>query len=121
MLRAKQGNVVFKVRTDSAEWVEYPKDYVTRKQANKIATKPDMCWQFVQILKTDLAERGIENPEIYAIGSARVNKRPRGPLFDPEVDLAKVDWEPYRHASWVLPQPSQPPPLEKSLLESPGN
>lgn len=121
MLRAKQGSVVFRIRTDSAEWIVKPTKYVTRKQASKIATKPDMCWQFVQILKQDLEAKGITDAEIYAQGVARVNKRPSGPLFDPTVNLAQVDWEPFRHASWVLPQPSLPPPLDGAQLIPPEN
>jgi hypothetical protein len=105
MLRAKSGNVSFRIKTDSAEWIATTRDYVTSKQASKIATRPDMCWQFVQILKKELREAGITNPEIYALGHARLNNRPYSPLYNPDVNLAEVHWEPFRHATWLLPIP----------------
>ena len=110
MLRSKSGSVMFKIRTDSSEWFVSPKKYLSDKQARRVATHPDMCWQFVQILKEDLASEGIDSPEIYAIGNARLNRRPRGPIYDPQVNLAEVDWEPFSAATWILPQPSQEEP-----------
>jgi hypothetical protein len=107
MLRAKSGNISFRVKTDSAEWIIPATDYVTNKQASKIATRPDMCWQFVQILKSDLESNGIESPEIYPIGTARLNKRPYAPLYNPNTNLSEVDWEPFQHASWLLPMPAR--------------
>ena len=108
MLRAKSGQVSFRIKTDSAEWIVPVHDYVTSKQASKIATRPDMCWQFVQILKAELKDQGITDPEIYPMGHARLNNRPYAPLYDPKVNLAEIKWEPFRHATWLLPIPDLP-------------
>jgi hypothetical protein len=32
-----------------------------------------------------------------------VNGRELKQLIDPEVDLAKVKWEPFEHSDWILP------------------
>ncbi|MEJ2003721.1 MAG: HTTM domain-containing protein [Cyclobacteriaceae bacterium] len=103
MLRSKSGFVNFRVKTDSAEWITSPGKYLTAKQSGKIATHPDMLWQFVQILKDDLEAHGIQNAEIYAQGKASLNGRQLQPLYDPDVDMAKIEWEPFRHSSWLLP------------------
>ncbi len=103
MLRSKTGFVHFRIKTDSAEWVVPPTDYLTQKQAIKVASHPDMAWQFVQYLKNDLASKGISDPEIYAVGKASLNGRPYSMLYNPETDLAHIKWEPFRHATWLMP------------------
>ncbi len=105
MLRSKGGFVNFRVKTDSAEWIVAPNKYLTTKQSARIATHPDMLWQFVQILKSDLEEKGIRNAEIYAEGKASLNGRKLVPLYDPEVNMAEIKWEPFRHSTWILPLP----------------
>ncbi|MCA6078592.1 HTTM domain-containing protein [Fulvivirga sedimenti] len=105
MLRSKAGFVHFRIKTDSAEWVIAPGNYLTSKQAAKVATHPDMAWQFVQYLKKDLFSKGIADPEIYAVGKASLNARPYTTLYNPEIDLAKTEWEPFRHATWLVQLP----------------
>ena len=106
MLRAKGGYVNFKVvdHDTGEEWTERPRDYITRKQSNAIAGQPDMCWQFVQILKKELATQGKTNVSIYARGKLSLNGGKFQPLYDPEYDLAEVEWEKFRHSPWLLPQ-----------------
>jgi hypothetical protein len=107
MLRSKTGYVNFKVKTDSAEWFVNPNDYLTAKQSRKVASHPDMAWQFIQILKEDLSTKGIRDPQIYAYGGVSLNGRKHSPLYNPEVDLSAVEWEPFKHASWLLPIPKE--------------
>ncbi|MBK6267350.1 HTTM domain-containing protein [Marivirga sp. S37H4] len=105
MLRSKSGHVNFKVvnpANDSTEMVDKSK-YLTFKQQRVIATRPDMCWQFVQVLKKDYAERGWSDAEIYANGKVRLNNGLRQPLYDPERNLAKVEWYRFRKSDWLLP------------------
>lgn len=107
MLRSKSGSIHFKVidRNTGKEFRINPLKYVTSKQTGLIATRPDFCWQFVQILKEDFNERGMSDIEVYADGMVSLNGGPYGPLYDPSIDLAKVDWEPFKHSHWLVPMP----------------
>ena len=105
MLRVKQGYVSYKVVDNESgkEWKIAPQDYVTFKQSRALASRPDMCWQFVQILKKDFAERGYPNIKIFADGLVSLNGRKYQRLYDPEVDLAQVEWHRFKHSDWLLP------------------
>lgn len=105
MLRVKSGHVKFEVKEPSTgeTWSISPQTYLTRKQASKIASRPDMCWQFVQILKDDFKSRGHHNIEIYAQGKVSLNGRKYSPLYDSSINLAKVRWSSFQHAEWLLP------------------
>lgn len=108
MLRSKGGNLSFNLRNPQTneQWKVYLSDYLTDVQAADVATHPDMIWQVVQLLKKKYAAEGIQNLEIYAISEASLNGRPYQPFIDPTIDLAKVDWEPFKHAHWILPMKS---------------
>ncbi len=105
MLRSKGGYVNFKVvnpENDSTVMVDKSK-YLTPKQQRVIATRPDMCWQFVQVLKKDFAEKGWPNAEIYAVGKVRLNGRNSQPLYNPKKNLAQVEWHRFKKSDWLLP------------------
>ena len=85
------------------EWIVKPREFVSLHQASGIAAKPDMCWQFVQWLKSYYKEQGIDDVAIYAVGKVNLNGNGYAPLYDPEVNLADVEWEPFTHAGWLLP------------------
>jgi hypothetical protein len=76
---------------------------LTSKQADRIATRPDMIWQFVQRLKREYRERGIDPVEIHVVSRVSLNGRPRQPLIDPDYDMAKAEWHYFSHDEWVLP------------------
>ncbi|TVZ58487.1 vitamin K-dependent gamma-carboxylase-like protein [Flavobacteriaceae bacterium MAR_2010_105] len=104
MLRSRSGITSFKV-VDKASKVEIPvklEAYLTAKQIRNVKTKPDMMWQFAQHLKRSYAKNGME-VEVYVNSYLKVNDNPVKPFIDPEVDLANVKWEPYKHSSWILP------------------
>jgi len=105
MLRTKSGSVRFMVenRATGETWWEEPRDHLTAKQARKVATHPDMIWQFSQYLEKVYQERGYDNVAVYAHGKASLNGHPRDPLVDSSVDLASVSWQPFRHAEWIYP------------------
>jgi hypothetical protein len=105
MLRSKGGNLYFKLKNPKTDeqWNVYLSDYLTDVQAADVATHPDMIWQVVQLLKNKYAAEGIEGLEIYAVSEASLNGRPYQIFVDPAVNLAKVEWEPFSHASWILP------------------
>lgn len=105
MLRVKYGYVSFKVVNPDTgeEWEVKPKDFVSSDQVSSIATKPDMCWQFVQWLKAYYAEQGLNNIEIYANGKANLNGNGYAPLYNSEVNLAILQWKQFEHSDWLLP------------------
>lgn len=105
MLRVKSGYVNYLIKDPNTgeEWKVDPKDYLTRKQAGQVASRPDACWQFVQILKEDFKKKGLTEVEIYATGKVSLNGGPLQPLYDSSVNLADVEWQPFTHASWLLP------------------
>ncbi|GAA0892093.1 HTTM domain-containing protein [Fulvivirga kasyanovii] len=104
MLRVKSGYVFFKVVDPKTgrEWRVNPNKYLTYKQSKAIASRPDMCWQFVQILKEDYADKGYPEVAIYAVGKVSLNGREQQPLYDESIDLAKVEWKRFRHSDWLL-------------------
>ena len=104
MLRTKGGTLHFRV-VDSVTGLEQivsPYDYLTAQQAQVVATHPDLIWQFVQVLKADYALPG-RMLQIYAVSSVSLNGRPAQPLVDGRIDLAQVEWHPFRHAEWIVP------------------
>ena len=80
-----------------------PADELTRKQSDRVATRPDMIWQFAQHLEREFAAKGIAGVEVYAFADVSLNGRPLQPIVDSTVDLTKVDWSFFGHASWILP------------------
>jgi vitamin K-dependent gamma-carboxylase len=104
MLRAKSGQVEFRVEdvATGEHWRVSPYRYLTPKQVVAVATRPDMCWQFVQILKKEYQAEGRE-VRIFAQGQASLNGRPFQPLYHPEADLASVEWSRWKPAEWIVP------------------
>lgn len=105
MLRTKSGSVRFKIedlKTGETWWVE-PRDHLTSKQARKVATHPDMIWQFGQFLEKEYQKRGYDDLAIYAYGDVSLNGHPYSPMVDSSVDLSAVPWQPFRHATWIYP------------------
>ncbi len=103
MLRSRSGSLRLKVLNCENNKTHYVKlgDYLSKKQQHRIATHPDMIYQFIQKLKKEYEAKGMNDIEIYAIGRVRVNSHPYKPLIDPEVDLTKVSWYFWEHNPWI--------------------
>jgi hypothetical protein len=104
MLRSKSANTSFTV-VDKASKVQTKiklEEYLTKKQIRSASTKPDVMWQFAQRLKTVYAEKG-KDIEVNVKAYVGVNGRPLKQLIDPNVDLASVKWNPFKHHDWILP------------------
>ena len=105
MLRVKSGYISFTAKdpeTGESQLILL-KDYLTPNQRRKISTRPDMIWQFAQYLKKDLQQKGWKQVEVYAKTSTSLNGRKRQPLIDPDVNLAGVEWQRFKHSPWILP------------------
>jgi hypothetical protein len=105
MLRTKWGRIHYLVRNPATgeTWKVDPGDELPRKQADRVATRPDMIWQYAQHLGREYADKGIPNAEVYAFTEVSLNGRPLQPIVDSTVDLTKVDWQFLGHADWIVP------------------
>jgi vitamin K-dependent gamma-carboxylase len=83
-------------------WRIDPRDYVTSRQALKMATRPDMMVQFARHVAADHRRRGKGEVQVRARVHASLNGRPPQPLVDPTVDLAAQE-RLMGAAPWVLP------------------
>ncbi len=121
MLRSKSGNLSLLVHDPASgeSWTVSPLQYLTDVQYRKAAARPDMILQLCHHVVADLEAYGYRNLEIYAIGAVSLNGRPRRPLVDPEVDLAK---EPRTllPASWIAPFPGGPPGRQPASVPTQG-
>ena len=106
MLRAKGGSVRLEARnpdTGERELVR-PRDFLTAKQASRLATKPYFLHRFARRLEDHYRrERGWRETEVYALRSrVSLNGTPARPLVDPATDLTAVDWNYWGRNDWVL-------------------
>lgn len=105
MLRSRSGRANFKLvnhTTGNTKFVN-TKEYLSKKQAPRIAAYPDFAWQFAQRLKKEHAAKG-EAVSVFAIDSKiSINGRPYLPFINPEVDLANEKWNHWKHHEWILP------------------
>ena len=104
MLRAKSGNATYTVIDESTN-KKIPirlNDYLTKKQQRGATTKPDIIWQFAQYLKQDFAKKGT-SVKIFVNAYVSVNGKRSRPLIDSKVDLAKEQWQHFKHHTWILP------------------
>jgi hypothetical protein len=105
MLRIKSGYVRLMVednKTGTSFQIRL-QDYLTPKQARSLVTRPDVLYQFVQVLKEELPKQGYTDFAIYAHSMVSLNGRKPQPLYNPTVDLTKVEWHPFRHSDWLMP------------------
>jgi vitamin K-dependent gamma-carboxylase len=105
MLRSKRGYGHFEVKnlqTGEVAKVQVS-DYLTDRQREKVFTHPDMVLQFAHYLRDLWHRKGIPDVAVYAHVRASLNGRETQPFIDAEVDLAKVEWQPFQPADWVFP------------------
>lgn len=79
-----------------------PEDYLSERQLDKMATRPDMILQFAHILARELEREGVDRPQVRAWTEVSLNRRPWQPLVDPRVDLARVSRS-LAPADWIVP------------------
>lgn len=107
MLRTKSGIGDIKVRfADGAEKHIDSDEYLSRKQFRKMLTHPDMILQFAHHIRDEYLAQG-DTVAIFANIRVRLNGKERQFLVDPAVDLAKIEWQHFRHSDWIVPLESQ--------------
>ena len=104
MLRAKHGVATFKVvdkQTQESINIKLS-DYLTKKQQRLVSSKPDVIWQFAQRLKQVFKANG-QQISVFVDCKVQVNGKPFKRLINPDVDIANVEWKPFKHTDWILP------------------
>ena len=102
MLRAKSGVPAFEIVNKEDGLRERIKlDDLTRGQRYDFGNKPDLIWQYAQRVKKKYQAEGID-VEVYVRARVRLNGFEPQFLIDPEVDLASVPWDRFKHSDWIL-------------------
>lgn len=104
MLRSKSGRLVLtgEDQETGERFIINYKNYLSKKQARRITTKPDMIWQLAQYIKKKYASQG-QDIAIYANSRIKVNGRRYKVFLDATVDLGSVSWQHNKHHDWILP------------------
>lgn len=105
MLRTKTGVLRYSIRDPASgkSWDLLASERLSRGQARKITTRPDMIWQFAQRLAAEYAARGYPEVEIYVQSRATLNGRPLQEFIRGDVNLAREPWPYFGHAEWIVP------------------
>ncbi|WP_420468363.1 HTTM domain-containing protein [Panacagrimonas sp.] len=115
MLREKSGTLEYQVVTaDGTRMLVSPHAYLTEQQYREMAGQPDMILQLAHHIRDDFDARGLGPVQVYADSMVSLNGRAAQRLIDPVTDLARVE-DGLARAEWILPAPSEPPPLHRPL------
>lgn len=102
MLRRKTGATVFTIVDKATGQREsFGGKHLTRKQRGSVSTHPDMMWQYAQYLKKRYREEEGKEIEVYAKTNISLNGGPNFQLIDPEVNLAAIPWDYFKHSEWI--------------------
>lgn len=103
-LRDKASEAVFIVKDPiSQDSVRVrPIQYLTRRQARKMSTRPDMILQFAHYLGAVFKKEGFDNIAVFAEVQTQLNDRPVQLLINPSVNLLDVNKDTPIH-DWVIP------------------
>ena len=115
MLREKSGSLEYRVVTAKGDtFVVTPYEYLTEQQYREMSGQPDMILQLAHHISSDYEARGYGPVQVYADSMVSLNGRRAQRMIDPKIDLARVD-DGMRRAAWILPAPTQDPPLQQPL------
>ena len=103
MLRTKQGSGSYRIvdNATGTQEVVFPRDSLSRRQARKLATHPDMILQYAHHLRDQNAAAG-KDVAVYADFHVRLNGRKLQRFIDPKTDLARTKWQWFARKDWVL-------------------
>jgi vitamin K-dependent gamma-carboxylase len=106
MLRSKSGRVaIWVVDKECGERYRYNYNELLKNgQKHSFKTKPDLIWQLAQRIKNIEAEKGVD-VAVYVDAKVSVNGGVFHQFTNPEVDLAAMKWQHFKHHEWILPSP----------------
>ncbi len=115
MLREKSGSLQYRVvKSEGAMAIISPHEYLAEEQYREMAGQPDMILQLAHHIRNEYNAKGFGPVEVYADSLVSLNGRAMRPLIDPQVNLAEVK-DGLAYAQWIMPPPSEPPPLHRRL------
>lgn len=103
-LHDRRGNAQFFVVDENTgeSMLVNESDYLTRRQATRMKTRPDMILQFAHHLAKVHPATEPRRVRVHALVSMALNHRPPRLLIDPQVNLAAVPRS-LGPAPWILP------------------
>ncbi len=104
MLRSKSGYGSFRVvnqRTGETRVVR-PGKLLSKRQAQKLFTHPDMILQFAHYLRDEALRESGDTVQIYADIKVKLNGKKYYAFIDKDVDLAREEWSYFNSARWIL-------------------
>jgi hypothetical protein len=104
-LRDKEGFADFTIVDPKSgkNWYVRPEDYLTPRQARKMATQPDMILQFAYYLEKLWARHyHIDDVQVRVDNYVSLNGRPPAPMVNPSIDLTRIKRD-LGPADWILP------------------
>jgi len=103
-LRDKEAQAKFRVFDPKSNefWDIDNRDFLSRRQAQKMSTRPDMILQFAHHLGEIFIEDGYPHVRVFADVEAGLNGREYQQLIDSRVDLLGVDHNTH-HDEWIVP------------------
>lgn len=107
MIREKNGDVMYRVRSGDREFDVSPRRYLTADQEREFSGQPDMILQLAHHIANDHTVNGTR-PEVRVDAWVAWNGRRRARIIDPSVDLARVEDSIWPPASWILAAPTGP-------------
>ncbi len=120
MLREKSGALDYRVVDATGHTVFVsPHRYLTMQQYREMAAQPDMILQLAHRIRDDYNARGVGPVEVYADSKVSLNARVARPIIDPQANLAAIS-DGTRRADWIMPPPTEPPPLLTRLKLPPA-
>ncbi|MCB0198024.1 MAG: HTTM domain-containing protein [Anaerolineae bacterium] len=104
-LRGKSADIRFFVTDPETEmtWEFDPRQNLTSRQLDKMATRPDMIIYYVHRLKEILEDNDIQDPIIYVESWASLNGRPYQQMVYPDYNLAAAPETILAPYDWVIP------------------
>lgn len=102
MLMEKAGTATFFVKDGRTgrEGEVWNGEFLNAHQEKQMAMQPDMILQYAHFLKHHYEQQGLQNASVRAEVYVTLNARPSHLLFDPNLDLTKLQdgWE---HKTWL--------------------
>lgn len=101
MLRERSGFIIIKIKDNKTheEKIYNYHENLTVKQAHQLAVKPDFIWQYCQRIKEEYKGKDIS---IYINCRNSINRKAHQVLIDPDYDMAKAEWNFFKHNEWIL-------------------
>ncbi|MCB0819858.1 MAG: HTTM domain-containing protein, partial [Bacteroidetes bacterium] len=102
MLVEKSGDATFYIRDGNAgrEGIVNNREFLNSHQEKQMSYQPDMILEFAHFIGNYYRSRGMKNPEVRAEVYVTINARPGKLLFDPKMDLMKIE-DGLQHKTWI--------------------